>query len=87
MMERGFGILNVSWCRLLKRLDGNLENLSFVVITCVVLHIVFQFSADNYVNDDNILEEILNQEQHIRNQRRNKNRNPGPKANILRLFF
>ena len=83
IVKGGFGILKSSWHCLLKRLDSNLENLSSIVITCVVLHIILQFSGDN---DDNILKEILNQEQHIRNQRRNNNGNPDPNINNPRLL-
>ena len=48
---------------------------------------ICQLSGDEYVDDDNILEEILDQEQRIRNQRRNNIANPAPNANNIRLLI
>ena len=86
IVERGFGILKVQWRCLLKCLDANIENVSSVIIICVVLYNIFQFTGDNYVDDNNIFKKVLNREQHIRNQRGNNNRNPGLNTNNIRLL-
>ena len=67
VVERGFGILKARWRCLLKRLDANIENVSSIVVTCVVLHNIFQLSGDDYVDEDNILEGILDEVERIRN--------------------
>ena len=53
-IERGFGILKAHWRCLLKRLDSEIEDVSNVIITCVVLHNVCQFSGDEYLDEDEV---------------------------------
>ena len=49
-IERGFGILKARWRRHFKRLDSEIENVTNVIITCVVLHNMFQFNGDKYLD-------------------------------------
>ena len=54
----------------MKRLDCEIENVSSVIVTCVVLHSIYQIAGDDYVNHDNIPETIIAQEHRARAQRR-----------------
>ena len=61
-IERGFRILKACWRCHLKRLDSNIENLSNVIIICVVLHNMCQFNGDKYLDEDEVLQQVLRQE-------------------------
>ena len=61
-VERGFGILKARWRCLLKRLHAQLENTSDIIICCIVLHNICQFSGDLYVDEDGMLDNIMQQD-------------------------
>ena len=46
----------------MKRLDNDLENISGVVMTCVILHNLCQSRKDEYIDDDLVLDEVIRQE-------------------------
>ena len=62
-------LLKGTWRCLLKPLDNDLESVSSIIITCCVLHSIFQQNHNNYINDDDVLENVLEQE---RRERRNR---------------
>ena len=68
-VKRVFGVLKGRWRCLLKRLDNDLESVSSIIITCCVLHNICQQNHDNYIDDDDVLENVLEQE---RRERRNR---------------
>ena len=69
IVERAFVVLKGRWICLLKRLDNDLESVSSIIITCCVLHNICQQNHDNYMDDDDVLENVLEQE---RKERRNR---------------
>ena len=83
-VERSFGILKARWRCLLKRLDSNLENISHVIITCVVLHNICQSNKDFYEDDDGLLEEIIRHERQARLRRRQNNAARPQDAEVVR---
>ena len=68
-VERAFGVLKGRWRCLLKGLDNDLESVSSIIISCCVLHNICQQNHDNYINGDDVLENVLEQE---RRERRNR---------------
>ena len=68
-VKRAFGVLKGRWRCLLKRLDNDLESVSSIIITCCVLYNICQQNYDNYINCDDVLENVLEQE---RRERRNR---------------
>ena len=68
-VERAFGVLKGRWRCLLKRLDNDLESVSSIIITCCVLHNICLQNHDNYIDDDDLLENVLERE---RRERRNR---------------
>ena len=68
-VERSFGILKARWRCLLKRLNAQLENTSDIIICCIVLHNICQFSGDLCVDEDgmsdNIMQQDVNRRDHI----------------------
>ena len=58
-----------TWRCLLKCFDNDLESVSSIVITCCVLHNICQQNHDNYIDDDDVLENVLEQE---RREKRNR---------------
>ena len=60
--ENAFGLLKSRWRCLMKRLDNDLENISGVVMTCVILHNLCQSRKDEYIDDDLVLDEVIRQE-------------------------
>ena len=58
-----------TWRCLLKCFDNDLESVSSIVTTCCVLHNICQQNHDNYINDDDVLENVLEQE---RREKRNR---------------
>ena len=84
-IESGFVILNARWRCLLKQLDSEIENVSNAIITCVVLHNMCQFNGDQYLDEDEFLEQALRQEREARQRRRRQsNANPSPGTNLIR---
>ena len=68
-IERAFGLLKVRWRCLLKRMDDRLENVPKIIITCCVLHNICQKVGDHYIDRENILPIVLNQERRARVRR------------------
>lgn len=50
----------------MKRIDNNLENVSGVVMSCVILHNIFQRRKDGYIDDGQLLDEVIRQERNAR---------------------
>ena len=82
-VERGFGLLKARWRCLLKRLDHEIENISNVIITCFILHNICQVSRDEYVDNDGLLGNIIQQEREARLRRR-QNHDADLQANDVR---
>lgn len=77
IVERGFGLLKARWRCLLKRLDNEIENVSDVIISCFILHNICQISNEQYLDEDDILDHLIQQEREARNRlRENNERNP-----------
>ena len=68
-VKRAFGVLKGRWRCLLKRLDNDLESVSSIIITCCVLYNICQQNHDNYINCDDVLENVLEQERRVRRNR------------------
>ena len=81
-VECAFGILKVRWRCLLNCLDHNIENLPNVIISCSVLHNIFQMKGDSYTDNDDVWEHTLQWERE-RTQRREE-REFHASANTLR---
>ena len=82
-VERGFGLLKARCRCLLKRLDHEIENISNVIITCFILHNICQVSRDEYVDNDGLLGNIIQQEREARLRRR-QNHDADLQANDVR---
>ena len=82
-VERTFGLLKGRWRCLLERLDKDLVSVSSIIITCFLLHDIFQQNHDNHIDDNDVLENVLEQE---RRERRNRisNHNLWNDADALR---
>lgn len=52
----------------MKRIDNNLENVSSVVMFCVILHNICQRRKDEYKDDDQVLDEVIGQERNARQE-------------------
>ena len=65
-IERAFGVLNGHWRCLLKRLDNNLENIPDIILACCVLHNITQLKGDNYIDYDNVIPQVLQDQQRAR---------------------
>ena len=61
-MERAFGFLKVRWRCLLKRLDNQLSNVSDIIITSCTLHNICQKRSDEFIDKDNMVNNILDDE-------------------------
>ena len=81
-VKRAFGILKARWRCLLNCLDHNIEKLSDVIISCCVLHNIYQMKGDSYIDNDDVLEHTLQRERE-RTQRRQE-RKFHASANTLR---
>ena len=57
------------WRCLLKCFANDLESVSSIVITYCVLHNICEQNHDNYIDDDDVLENVLEQE---RREKRNR---------------
>ena len=62
-------MLKGRWRCLLKRLDNDLESVSSIIITYCVLHNICQQNHNNYIDDDGVLENVLEQEKRERRNR------------------
>ena len=71
--EHAFEILKARWRCLLSCLDHNIENLPDVIISCCVLHCIYQMRGDFYIANDDILEHTLQQERERTQRRGNMN--------------
>ena len=61
-VERAFGVFKGRWRCLLKRLDNRLSNVSDIIITCCTLHDIWQERIDEFIGEDNIVNNILDYE-------------------------
>ena len=76
-VERGIGVLKCRWRILLKRLDAVIENVSNGVIACVVLHNFCQFMndqyEDQYEDEDGLLNKLIRKEREASRLRQHGN--------------
>ena len=79
-VERGFGIPK-TYCCLLKKLNAELDNISVIVVICVVFHNLSQMNGDNCLDQDDILQNILRLEREL-HQRRQGNERANSLANV-----
>ena len=78
-------ILDTRWRCLFKRLDSEIENVSNGIITCVALRNMCQLNRDEYLDEDEVLEQVLRQERKAKQRRRRQNNaNPSHGANLIR---
>ena len=82
-VELAFVILKARWRCLLNCLDNNIKSLSDVIISCCVLHNIYEVTGDSYIDNDDVLEHTLTREQERRTQRREE-REFHASANTLR---
>ena len=80
--ERAFGVLKGRFRILMKRMDVDLDNVVKTIITCCVLQNICQKRGDLYINDDEVLENVLINERLMRGGH-NNNQNC-PDADALR---
>ena len=66
--ENAFGLLKSRWRCLMKRIDNNLENVSGIVMSCVILHNICQRRKDEYIDDGRVLDEVIRQERNARQE-------------------
>ena len=81
-MEQAFGVLKGRFRMLLKRMDIGLENT--VKTTCCVLCNISQSRGDFYIDDDNVLDQVLRNERLMRRAQQANNNVNCPNANALR---
>ena len=65
-IERAFGVLKGHWRCLLKRLDNNLENIPDIILACCVLHNITQLKGDSYIDYDDVIPQVLQDQQRSR---------------------
>ena len=65
-IERAFGVLKGHWRCLLKRLDNNLENIPDIILACCVLHNITQLKGDNYIDYDDVILQVLQDQRRAR---------------------
>ena len=68
-VEQAFGLLKARWRCLLKRLDNEIENISNIIIACCVLHNICAMRGDSYIDNDEVLQQVLAEERQARRQR------------------
>ena len=61
-VERAFGVPKGRWRCLLKRLDNRLSNVSGIIMTCCALHNICHERSDEFIDEDNIVNHILDGE-------------------------
>lgn len=72
-VENAFGLLKCRWRCLMKRLDNELQNVPKTVMACAVLHNICQIRGDQFIDDQEVLNEVLNQEREARRIRQMNN--------------
>ena len=65
-IECAFGVLKGRWHCLLKRLDNNLENIPDIILACCVLHNITQLKGDNYIDYDDVIPQVLQDQRRAR---------------------
>ena len=83
IMEQAFGVLKGRFRILLKRMDMGIENTVKTIITCV-LHNICQLRGYFYINDDNVLDQVLRNERLMRRAQQANNNVNCPNGNALR---
>ena len=83
-MEQAFGILKGRFRILLKRMDIGLEYTVKTIIICCVLHNICQLRGDFYIDDDNVLDQVLRNERLMRRAQPTNNNVNCSNANALR---
>ena len=68
-VERAFGFLKGRWRCLMKRLDNDIENVAETILAGFVLHNLKQIRGEAYVDYDNMLDEIIQEERAARHGR------------------
>ena len=61
-VKRAFRFLKGCWRCLLKCLNNRLSNASDIIITCCTLHNIWQERSDEFIDEDNIVNNILDDE-------------------------
>ena len=64
--EHAFGVLKGCWRCLLKWLDNNLENIPDIILACCVLHNITQLKGDNYIDYDDVIPQVLQDQRRAR---------------------
>ena len=68
-VKRAFDLLKQRWRCLLKRLDNRLSNVSFVIIASCVLHNICQIKNERYIDEGDVLDNIIEQERNVKQTR------------------
>ncbi|XP_066934341.1 uncharacterized protein [Clytia hemisphaerica] len=84
IVERGFGLLKARWRCLLKRLDNEIENVSDVILSCFILHNICQISQEQYLDEDNFLDRLIQQERVAHRNRLRQNNEVNPLGDRIR---
>ena len=84
IVERGFGLLKARWRCLLKRLDNEIENISDVILSCFILHNICQISQDEYLDEDDVLDRLIQQEREAHQNRLRENNEINPLGDRIR---
>ena len=79
-VERAFGELKGRFRILMKRMDVDLDNVIKTIITCCVLHNICQKRGDLYIDDDEVLENVLINERLMRGGHNNNQNFPDADA-------
>ena len=84
IVEQAFGVLKGRFRILLKRMDIGLEYSVKTIIICCVLHNICQLRGDFYIDDDNVLDQVLRNERLMRRAQPANNNVNCPNTNALR---
>ena len=68
-VERAFGLLKGPWRCLLQRLDYTLSNVIYVIIVSCVLHNICQIKNKRYIDEGDVLDNIIEQERNVKQTR------------------
>ena len=66
-------------------MDIGLQNTVKTIITCCVLHNIYQLRGDFYIDGDNVLDQVLRNERLMRRAQANNNVNC-PSPNALKIY-
>ena len=69
-VERAFGTLKVRWRILLNCLNQEIQNVSHVIISCCILHNICQIRNENFIDENDILGEVIQAERQAKIARR-----------------